>query len=326
MTHLAKVAELQARLSEYRDGPVRPFATLTSTPETTCLGTLVDDLVDIWHATESSAQALHEFIGMTEAEYATWVKHDELPASWVGDARPIVFDPPIPSVDPPPLHDCCSAAVKAERERFADLITEMWNRSYGVPPDFLSHGVHGDQLVEVEHDLLHHIASELGLLEAAGISEEEPDMRDLYAITVQPPWPWWIATDHPLAKDVENRGWRPRKGVAEDGSMRLAIHAGMGKVEASDAELYWYLKTMGWSYEDAILSGPRGCIVAVVTARFTRESRSRWAMPDQWHWELSDKAILPEPVSCKGSQGLWRVPADVLSAVEEQMRLAREVA
>jgi hypothetical protein len=35
----------------------------------------------------------------------------------------------------------------------------------------------------------------------------------------------------------------------------------------------------------------------------------------RWVWHLSDVIPLPEPVPCKGAQGLWGPPAEVLDVV-----------
>jgi len=41
--------------------------------------------------------------------------------------------------------------------------------------------------------------------------------------------------------------------------------------------------------------------------------------PGRFGWLLADIKALPEPIPCKGSLGLWDVPADVLAAVDVQL-------
>jgi hypothetical protein len=44
--------------------------------------------------------------------------------------------------------------------------------------------------------------------------------------------------------------------------------------------------------------------------------------PGRWAWILEDIRPLPEPVPCRGAQGLWNVPADVEAAVRAQLGTA----
>lgn len=49
---------------------------------------------------------------------------------------------------------------------------------------------------------------------------------------------------------------------------------------------------------------------------------SPWRVPGMWSWVLTDVIALPEPVPCRGAQGLWTLPEDVEAAVREQMARA----
>ena len=76
---------------------------------------------------------------------------------------------------------------------------------------------------------------------------------------------------------------------------------------------------------------PRGVIVAVVTLVRCRPveavvrdlSDTERALgdytPGRFAWELMHVRALPEPVVCRGAQGLWRVPADVEVVVRTQL-------
>ena len=39
--------------------------------------------------------------------------------------------------------------------------------------------------------------------------------------------------------------------------------------------------------------------------------------PGNKGWRIRDVIVFPEPIPCKGAQGLWNVPDDVLRQIEE---------
>jgi len=43
-----------------------------------------------------------------------------------------------------------------------------------------------------------------------------------------------------------------------------------------------------------------------------------WARPSFEWWVLEDFAPLPEPIPCRGQQGLWTVPEEIASKIREQ--------
>lgn len=133
------------------------------------------------------------------------------------------------------------------------------------------------------------------------------------AITIRPPWSWWIASKHPAAKRIENRTWRPRKGLGPDGSIILAIHSGLRMDRKAETPFEWSGQPQ---------DGPTGAIVATAVATFRRDSQSAWALPGCWHWELGGVFVLPAPIPCRGAQGLWDVPVDVLDAIIKQAQWA----
>ena len=127
------------------------------------------------------------------------------------------------------------------------------------------------------------------------------------AITLQQPWAYAIVH---LGKDVENRTWRT--GYEP---IQIAVHAG---------------KSYDWHGEDFIArlglavpsKMPTGAIVGLITVLGAHKNHadwcSPWAIPDQWHWQLSEP-IRVEPVPCRGAQGLWTVPAEVEALVLSQL-------
>lgn len=140
------------------------------------------------------------------------------------------------------------------------------------------------------------------------------------ALTLIQPWAWAVCH---AGKRVENRTWRPPPSVL---GQRIAIHAGK-KYDADDAE--WIAEEHGIEVPQTV---PLGAIVAMarvlrafeagpdgppITER-ARDPRG-WAF-GPWCWVLADVVVLPQPVPCRGAQGLWDVPADVERAIEQQMK------
>lgn len=173
----------------------------------------------------------------------------------------------------------------------------------------------------------------------------------LRALTLRHPWPFAICH---LGKDCENREWDDRLArlneIHAQLGQQIAIHGGSAPVrprrkhwlelaadnpwrqlcEALEAwqtapELmtqaaadYLHAHRAGEPLrpEHFVMPG----IVAVATVqRVTRTSASRWAVPGDLHIELSEVTVLPQPVACPGSQGLWSVPPAIEGAVRRQL-------
>lgn len=123
----------------------------------------------------------------------------------------------------------------------------------------------------------------------------------LMAITLHRPWAYAIAH---LGKDCENRSWAC---PLSPGSL-IAIHAGR-KFDKDAAD---WIERQG--YECSTDENQPMGIVAL--ARFQGNVT---ALDSPWFfgpiaWKLAD--VVPiNPVPCRGQQGLWRVPDDVLPAV-----------
>lgn len=56
-------------------------------------------------------------------------------------------------------------------------------------------------------------------------------------------------------------------------------------------------------------------LVGVVEPRDLTTRFAPWHIPGSWGWLLGDVQVLPRPIKCPGSQGLWR-----LARVADEMR------
>lgn len=174
------------------------------------------------------------------------------------------------------------------------------------------------------------------------------------ALTLKQPWAWAVAH---AGKDVENRTWKPPASVI---GHRIAIHAGRTSIEANDGEgvdayedivlaFHVACEDDPYDYPKTIIKRGRiqlGGIIAVatiegwVTERDSYKTRSfagnyldaaplavKHARQSKWFtgpygWLLTDVIALPEPIPCKGSQGLWTVPVEVEAEINRQVKFA----
>lgn len=136
------------------------------------------------------------------------------------------------------------------------------------------------------------------------------DLTGVPALTLRNPWAHLIAHH---GKNVENRGWKPPARLR-----RFLVHAGAGWDD------YPYLSS-GIDFDGIVPSA----VVAVVdvdsvcdASRYTDTlvcDCGEWAVPGQVHWRLVNVAALPQPVPCKGRQGLWRPDNTTAAAVARQL-------
>lgn len=147
------------------------------------------------------------------------------------------------------------------------------------------------------------------------------DTANLRALTVKQPWAACIASGQKL---TENRTWATRHRGP------LAIHAGAAfdrNPDRAQPELAHLDRFVVKTYIDAptVLTF-RSAILAVAGLDDCHPYEpgccaSPWAEKSEgvWHWTLANVLALPEPVPCKGSLSLWRVPADVAALVAAQL-------
>ena len=151
------------------------------------------------------------------------------------------------------------------------------------------------------------------------------------ALTIQNPWAWAVLY---AGKIIENRTWRPPEDLLGE---RLAIHA--GKIFAHEALQFLWDKFA----VEVPSELPAGVIIGTVRVVGILEQRQRndfsvlsirdyrpafaldhralgWLVDPPpgkrgYGWVFSDPIALAKPVPCRGAQGVWDVPEDVLSAM-----------
>lgn len=158
------------------------------------------------------------------------------------------------------------------------------------------------------------------------------------ALTLWRPWPFAIFHLPPSeAKPVENRGWKPPASVI---GKRIAIHA--GKKYDADADDFIFVSQLdidkvgndarlkhegivgtvlvwGWVQATESMFPESRKLVGfggrVTEAQALKVIRSRWFC-GPYGWVMAERRTLAMPVACKGAQGLWRVPDDVVAKME----------
>lgn len=119
------------------------------------------------------------------------------------------------------------------------------------------------------------------------------------AITIHQHWADAIF-DH--GKDVENRSWKT------DYRGELLIHAGSSKKSLNESEKA-ILRALGTPNPSPVLGAIIGKVELIDCVR---NSRSDWAMPNQWHWVLRNP-IRCLPHYCKGKLMLWEINENAIS-------------
>jgi hypothetical protein len=151
----------------------------------------------------------------------------------------------------------------------------------------------------------------------------------LSALTLWQPMSWAICTPHPLAKDIENRP-RPLPKKFQGKETIVAVHAGR---TWSDEYANKVNQILGVKQ---IPCHRDSCIVGLMklTGRCFAEGVSRpcvegpdgaprlnpwWSGP--YGYEIADAVELTTPIPCRGMQGFWPVPADVVRLIIPQITL-----
>lgn len=137
------------------------------------------------------------------------------------------------------------------------------------------------------------------------------------ALTIWNPWASLISEG---VKPVENRNWpfeervRQRKAII---GTRIAIHAGKTfDLDAAHGLMGWPPPVPAIVVASRLVSSAILC--TAVVDRFVSTMDSRWFCGPVG-WMLRDVRKF-EPVPCRGAQGLWDVPADVLALIPPEAR------
>ncbi len=161
----------------------------------------------------------------------------------------------------------------------------------------------------------------------------------LLALTCHPEWAWAIAHFKYNPKRHENRSWPPPERIL---NKWIALHAGKhigGRpgerhllegltelredAENAEEDLLDRISAGGGIpvYSELIPEIKTSAIVALIKVSGYHAGEGRaWFRGHPWiGWVISECVTLPEPVPCKGAQGLWTVPPDVLAAVRAQL-------
>lgn len=135
------------------------------------------------------------------------------------------------------------------------------------------------------------------------------------ALTLWQPMAWAISD---YTKRVENRPWKPWKGVRT-----FAIHAGQTYHQPHAEQIADVFGIQVPSKNEC----PRGAIVAVVDlcGYVHEDDRVELVGDDPWFsgpygWMLENVRRL-DPVPCKGERGLWLVSPEVEAQIREQVTL-----
>jgi hypothetical protein len=111
-------------------------------------------------------------------------------------------------------------------------------------------------------------------------------MKEIKVISIRQPWAYLIAKGE---KDVENRTWTTNyRGELYIHSAKTAKSLNLGK-------------NMDIPKEKLVF----GAIIAKCNlVAIVRDSTSKWALPEHYHWVLADVEPI-EPIYLGGKQGLW---------------------
>jgi len=133
------------------------------------------------------------------------------------------------------------------------------------------------------------------------------------ALTLWQPWAWLVANGH---KDIENR---PKGFSFKSFRGDFWIHAGLQTGPASSRVARELAAAAGITIPSLVGSDHFGAIIgrATIVAIIppcANECPHPWHFPAQWGFKVRDARTV-KPVACRGYQGFWGVPADVLAVL-----------
>jgi hypothetical protein len=145
------------------------------------------------------------------------------------------------------------------------------------------------------------------------------------ALTLRQPWAWLVANGH---KGIENR---PRGFSHKSFRGDFWIHAAN---ESSASIGSWPLavklchKLLGADFQipparelafGAIVGRARITGILVPQGQMFHKPDVPWHFQDQYGFIVENAAPLSIPVPCRGHQGFWTVPADVLGKLRDEL-------
>lgn len=139
------------------------------------------------------------------------------------------------------------------------------------------------------------------------------------ALTICQPWAWAIAH---AGKRVENRTWPTRyRGP-------LAIHAGKSReyLDAEDPQAWPDAYNVAWPPEREFVFGAVVAVADLVACVELAKvaaldpKQAAWLAEHPFTegpvcWILKNVRALLEPVPCRGGQGLWDLPAEIVRLI-----------
>lgn len=126
-----------------------------------------------------------------------------------------------------------------------------------------------------------------------------------YALTICQPWAWAIVHG---PKRIENRTWPTRHRGP------IAIHAGKSKA--------WLCDELPDGTAVPTSQLVFGAVIGIAHLEDVVPVDQCGDDPfagGPWCWRLKNVIPLVEPVPCRGAQGLWIMPQDVLAQVRQQL-------
>jgi hypothetical protein len=145
-------------------------------------------------------------------------------------------------------------------------------------------------------------------------------MKPIFGLTLHRPWSWAMVHG---SKRIENRSWPPPADLIGG---YIALHAG----KTWDYEGAAKVITVHPEMPRSAGEHPLGVIGVARLAGVVQDAGEVTAEQQRWFfgefgWVLADVVALPKPVPCRGFQGLWPLPVDVLARVRAKYSEARRV-
>ncbi len=139
----------------------------------------------------------------------------------------------------------------------------------------------------------------------------------MLALTLHYPWPYAFAV---AGKDIENRKWCPSPNRLAIGDV-FALHGGQKEPNETESkrsaqfvvEAFAISQVRPASYyrfPDRDEADIRGIFALAIFGGVVSESDSPWFV-GPLGWRIRVAHVLPEPIPCKGKQGLWIVPKPI---------------